>query len=460
MQMYPAIKARMGDWNYYIVRMTMREVANEINLATDEWEDPTLSDAIQRELDESRVKRGLLNYLTRRDDRFFSSLVVAAIGGSPSFELAQHSEWIKSRSFRESVGLLAFDDDPHYYALDGQHRLFAIKELLKDRQSAPPGFASEQVSVIVVAREEQHQDDAVWLRRYRRLFSSLNRYAKPTDRDTNIIMDEDDVFAIVTRRLISDHRQFRAVGRRRQRESFRVLTKGKNLKSGAQHFTSLQTLYTMNATLLTTPDRERRLGGPKGLKASLQFRPEENLVDADYEALSRCWDAILEVVPSLSKEPTKMRAHQIPDPNPEGYQDHLVFWPIGQELFIRLVRAMLNRAQLGEDASTEDMARALLPLRAVPWELHEPPWRRLLLVPLDSGRGWKIRSEDRKMVLLLTDRLLRWLVGLDDLDAGGLEQLKEDWRDLLYPPLSHADAADEWRRIEALRVRIAAAATI
>lgn len=457
MQMYPAIKAKMGDWRYYIVRMTMREVANEVNLATDEWEDPTLSDAIQRELDESRVKRGLLSYLTHRDDRFFSSLVVAAIGGNPSFELARHSEWPKVRSFRESVGLLAFDDSPRYYALDGQHRLFAIKELLADRRSAPPGFASEQVSVIVVAREEQHQDDAVWLQRYRRLFSSLNRYAKPTDRDTNIIMDEDDVFAIVTRRLISDHRQFRAAGR--QRESFRVLTKGKNLKSGAPHFTSLQTLYAMNATLLTTPDRERRLGGPRGVKASLQFRPEEHLVDADHDTVSRCWDAILEAVPSLAEDPKKMRAHQIPDPNPEGYQDHLVFWPIGQELFIRVVRAMLNQAQLGEDASTEDMARTLSPLGAMRWELHEPPWRRLLLVPLDSHRGWKIRSEDRKMAVLLADRLVRWLVGLDDQDAEGLEELKEDWRDLLYPQLSHAEARDEWRRIEALRARIAAAAT-
>ena len=75
-------------------------------------------------------------------------------------------------------------------------------------------------------------------------------------------MDEDDVFAIVTRRLISDHRQFRAAGR--QRESFRVLTKGKNLKSGSSHFTSLQTLYAMNQILLTTPDRERRARWPQG----------------------------------------------------------------------------------------------------------------------------------------------------------------------------------------------------
>lgn len=453
--MYPAIRARMGDWNYYIVRMTMREIANEVNLATDEWEDPTLGVAIQRELQESRVKGGLVNYLAHRDDRFFSSLVVAAIGGNPGFDLATPPDWSKSKALRDSVGLLYFDDNPKYYALDGQHRLQAIKELLEDPKSAPAEFGSEQVSVIVVPREEQHKNEDIWLQRYRRLFSSLNRYAKPTDKDTNIIMDEDDVFAIVTRRLISDHRQFRAAGR--QRDSFRVLTKGKNLKSGASHFTSLQTLYAMNEILLTTPDRERRLGGSKGLKASLQFRPEENLIDADYASVARCWDAILAVVPSLTENPSKMRAHRIPDPNPDGHQDHLLFWPIGQEMFAGVVRWMLNRERLGEDATTVEMMRVLRPLGAVPWELHEPPWRHLLLVKSDDGGNWKMRSEDRKPALEVAEQLLRWIAGIDDFDEGELTALRKRWADLLYPPLAEKTEAAEWKRIEAFRLGIATA---
>lgn len=455
MQMYPAIKARMGDWNYYIVRMTMREIANEVNLASKEWEDPTLSDAIQRELNESRVKGGLMNYLAHREDRFFSSLVVAAIGGNPSFEPATPPSWLKSASFSESVGLLAFDDDPKYYALDGQHRLQAIKELLADPDSAPHGFASEQVAVIVVAREEQHRDEGVWLQRYRRLFSSLNRYAKATDRDTNIIMDEDDVFAIVTRRLISDHAHFRAPGK--QRESFRVLTKGKKLKSGSSHFTSLQTLYTMNATLLTTPDRERAFGGPRGLKASLQFRPEENLVDQDYEALAACWDAILAVVPSLKGEPRKMRTHDLPDPNSESYEDHLLFWPIGQEMFTGVVRAMLNAAGLGDEATVPEMIRVLKPLGSVPWDMHGPPWRYLLLVRTDESEGWRMRSEDRKSAVLVAARLLRWIVGLDAQSDAELEELRQDWNDLLYPPQSRTWAQAEWDRISRVRGELAAA---
>ena len=255
MQLYPAIKARMGDWEYCIVRMSMREVAREVQIASDLWEDKTLSDAIQRALDESRVKQEIVNFLSRRDDRFFGSLVVAAIGGNPSWTP------IESR-FTDSFGELCFEVDPRYYALDGQHRLKAIQELMADPAGAPPGFADEQLSVIVVVREHQQMDDSLWLQRYRRLFSSLNRYARPTDADTNIIMDEDDVFAIVTRRLITDHEFLRSPSR--ERESFRVLTKGKNLKSGAPHFISLQTLYEMNKSLLMSAGRRRKWGPRKG----------------------------------------------------------------------------------------------------------------------------------------------------------------------------------------------------
>ena len=257
----------MGDWDYYIVRMTMREVAREIQLASALWEDKTLSDAIQRVLDESRVKQQIVNFLSRRDDRFFASLVVAAIGGNPTWTP------MKSR-FGDSFGELSFEVDPRYYALDGQHRLKAIQELMADPAGAPPGFPDEQLSIIVVVREHQSVDDKLWLQRYRRLFSSLNRYAKPTDTDTNIIMDEDDIFAIVTRRLITDHEFFRSP--HAEQRSFRVLTKGKNLKSETSHFTSLQALYEVNKTLLMTTDRRRKWGRKQDVKIFLQFRPEES----------------------------------------------------------------------------------------------------------------------------------------------------------------------------------------
>ena len=57
MQLYPALKASMGDWTYYIVKMRMREVAAEVKFGSEVHNDFTLDEAIQRTIKESRVKK-------------------------------------------------------------------------------------------------------------------------------------------------------------------------------------------------------------------------------------------------------------------------------------------------------------------------------------------------------------------------------------------------------------------
>ena len=113
----------------------------------------------------------------------------------------------------QTFGVLAFDGTHHYYALDGQHRLAAIKRLIDPKAEkpvlAPRNFGTEEVSVIVVVPKTDETNDSFMLR-YRRLFGNLNRHAKTTDQVTNIIMDEDDVFAILTRRIITDHAFFQS----------------------------------------------------------------------------------------------------------------------------------------------------------------------------------------------------------------------------------------------------------
>lgn len=459
MQIYPAMRARMGDWNYYMVRMKMREVAHEVQLASQLWEDRTLSDAIQRVVDEARVKQQIVNYLSRREDRFFPSLVVAAIGGNPAWAPEVLPESLHARAFEGTFGTLSFAEDPRYYALDGQHRLRAIQELLADPAGAPPGFEKEQISVLVVVREHQDLGEDLWLQRYRRLFSSLNRYAKPTDRDTNIIMDEDDIFAILTRRLITDHPFFQAPGP--QKESFRVQTKGKNLKEGAPHFISLQSLYDVNRTLLMTAERRRWRGRARDEKIFLQFRPEETQIDRWYEELCGLWDALFAAVPDLREEPTKMRHHSLPDPNPDGLRDHLLFWPIGQQMFANVARSLLDNAGLDGSAPSAEAVEALRPLAAVPWDLHAAPWRYLLLVAKAADEvSWRMRNEDRKAALEVAERLVRWMAGLDALAEADIDRLRLDWRDLLIlnpdrdESLSGPD--EMWPAVEAARERIVA----
>ena len=466
MRIYPAIKAQMGDWKYYIVRMKMREVAQEVHLAHDIYEDRTLSDAVQRTLRQNRVKKEIVGFLSRREDRFFSSIVVAAMDGEPTWHPVEMTPVVpaifsSSKTLNDSFGVLSFGDEPKYYALDGQHRVAAIKLLVNGEvdDRPPAGFEEDMLSVIIVLREEHDVPEGEWMRRYRRLFSSLNRYAKATDADTNIIMDEDDLFAILTRRLITEHEFFQAPGR--EQESFKVKTQGKNLRPGASHFTTLQTLYAITEILLKTRERENRgwkdwSSHNKTVTApNKQIRPDEEAIDEYYDELAKYWDAILKAVPDLKREPANMKTHNTgSDANSQGeYMDHFLFWPIGQELFARLVRCQLDKEfPAGGFSGVGQMEKALLPLAQIPWDLHNVPWRHFILVK--SGDDWRMRSEDRKRVIEVSYRIIRWCINLDNLSDDDLNYLHNDWEELLYGEYEEGEPEKMWQEIKDIRKQL------
>lgn len=444
----------MGSWRYYIVKMKMREVASEVRFATEVSEERTLDHAIQRELQEGRVRKQIVSFLTKRQDRFFSSLVVAAIGGRPQFYPVHISDDPQFRIFADqglddSFGVLTFSGEQKYYALDGQHRLKAIKTLL-DRTdelsaSCPPGFADEEISVLIVVKRDE--TDAAFLTAYRRLFSSLNRYAKPTDKDTNIIMDEDDAFAILTRRLISEHEFFRWTV---ATDSARIKTRGKNLSATDSYFTSLQTLYSVNQTLLQSLWREQEGWGNGGVReqdveAFKRFRPEEDYLDKLFAELVVYWNSILSVFPELRDNPTLHRVHA--KEREPGQSDTLMFWPIGLELFARVVRVTLDKELPDQNPNEASVAATLARLRRVSWDMHGYPWRSLLLVPSPDGSN-RMRNEERKEAVQLAQQLVCWRLGLDSYNADELSDIKFRWQQLHIPQLTAADFDEAWAELE------------
>lgn len=470
MQLYPALKASMGDWTYYIVKMRMREVAAEVKFGSQVHHDFTLDEAIQRTIKESRVKKEIVTYLTGRGDRFFASLVVAAIGGSPKFfpvsvaDDPQFEIFAEEESIEQSFGVLRFSGDQNYYALDGQHRLRAIKSLLQPDDEAEPieppsDFANEEISVLMVIRPPESAEDD-WLQSYRRLFSSLNRYAKPTDKDTNIIMDEDDAFAILTRRLITNHDFFKAPGR--QIDSLRVQTKGKALREGTSHFTSLQQLYDLNLALLSTPVRTNigwestpDAGRVTSTRQFVRFRPSEDYIDELFQELVIYWNALIAAIPDLSLNPSDARNHQA-DGSGGEVADNLLFWPIGQDVMVSAARALLT-AGLDDTANpTEKQAISVLdPLGKIDWRLHQVPWRGLLLVPVTDRRTkstkWAMRNESRRQATDTAKKLLRWMTG--DYQANDREEsdLQDEWIRQLSPSPSDECAEELWESLRATR---------
>jgi hypothetical protein len=57
-----------------------------------------------------------------------------------------------------------------------------------------PELAKEEISVIFV----EHRDTS----KIRKIFNKVNRYAKLTSRSDNIITSDDDIFAVIARKLI------------------------------------------------------------------------------------------------------------------------------------------------------------------------------------------------------------------------------------------------------------------
>jgi len=459
MNIYPAIRGRMGRWNYYVVKMSMRELADNVKFAADVNDDRTLDEAIQRVLNESRVKKDIITYLIRQQDRFFSSLVVAALQGNPKWYPVTIEDDERFALFRDDTrlnqtfGVLSFDGTQDYYALDGQHRLAAIKALVDPNSDvyadAPPKFRDEEVSVIVVVPSEAEGHEE-FLKRYRRLFGNLNRYAKPMDQVTNIIMDEDDAFAIVTRRLITEHEFFRYSGR--QRESARIKTeKGKNLRATESYFTSLETFYEMNISLLTTKARKNKGWNVEedDFKEFRRFRPDDEVIDSLFEEIRMYWAGLLEELPVLKEAPTKMRNHSAPSGDGTT-QDNILFWPIGQEILAEVARDLLNIRQNNPEKPTpESVKLALKPLKAVTWDFHRPPWRNLLLIP-DSAdsQSWRIRSEDRTPAQNMATRIVKWQLGLDELATDEIERLRTEWSKMLLPALAESEIKELWQEIQ------------
>ena len=427
-QLYAALKMKMGSWTYYSVSMTMSQVANEIKFAHEVSDDKTLDKAIQRSIQLSRAGKQIVNYLVKNEQRIFNSLVVAALDGNPSFNEVKIDEGfaLVKDMLPDTFGVLTFDDSLKTYALDGQHRLYAIQSLINGTTDSPHNrFRDERINVIfVVPSENTSRDD--FLKAYRRLFSSLNRHAKPTDLNTNIIMDEDDRFAIVTRRLLSDFDFFSWDG---VDENPRIdaLKTSENIPANSSAWASLIGLYKMNILLLWDPKLQEIHGVYTNNHTFKQETPEDNEVDDLYEYLEKIWDAILINLPVLNNPPTTMRRAGSEGSADGEEQDNLLFRPIGQtSILAPICRLLLNHFDVNSTSDAQKFIDALKPLSYINWSLQWCLWRDLLSFKDPDGR-WKMRNEDRQRAVEIGNRALQWVIGNVNLDDDQLADLKQDW---------------------------------
>lgn len=228
----PAIRARMGDLEYFVATITFGEAARMVEYveAVDSWTPETPPELkLQRKLNTQRVERELVPYLMGNRDHFYSALTVE-IRPAPNGEELGVIAFEAKESFPGGLqfGMLTLDGTESLYALDGQHRLKSI-ELAIRRQ---PELAREHISLILVPFRS--------IDRSQTLFSDLNRYAKGPSKSMSLLFTHREGLARITKSLAQAAPLL----------VDRVNMESTSLSSNSRQFITLSTLYEMTKSLV------------------------------------------------------------------------------------------------------------------------------------------------------------------------------------------------------------------
>ena len=370
----PALRARMGQWDYYISVMKMSDIVERIRIVGEIHSGESLQDLLQRQLTDRAT--GIADYLIAQNQRFFNSLVIGTYGGDPKWYEVSIRETPFTRQedlpihLEGILGFLTLEGTERLFAIDGQHRVAGIREALRRNEK----LQNEEVSVIFVAgvTQDHRQDDPDGFERTRRLFSTLNRYAKPVSKRDIIALDEDDSVAIVTRLLVEDHPLF----------SGKIsLDQGRNIQpSDQKSLTSIVTLYDCLNVFLQEKS-------PASWSRFKRFRPNDGKLNFLRDKAIHIWDTYCEYFAEFSEFKESLPNEKVAAKYryPDG--GHLLFRPIGLLTSVRVVRDLMDSKSLSVEEAVSQVAQ-------VPMQLEHEIWSGLLWNA--SGKRMIPASDNKK----------------------------------------------------------------
>lgn len=228
----PAIRALMGDVEYFVSTVTFGEAARMIEYVeeVDGWTVETPPELkLQRKLNTQRVERELVPYLIASPDHFYSALTVEIRSAPRDGEVGEVVFELRD-TFPGGLqfGTLTLDGTECLYALDGQHRLKSIELAIRQR----PELAREHIALILVPFRN--------VPRSQTLFSDLNRYARLPSKSMSLLFTHRERLARVTKALAYEVPLLRD----------RVNMESTSLSANSRQFITLSTLYEMTKVLI------------------------------------------------------------------------------------------------------------------------------------------------------------------------------------------------------------------
>lgn len=404
-----AKKGKMGDTVYYQTTMKANTVITNIGLASemDRWKDMTIDERMQREINGTRVAAELVPYINKDPDWFFGSLIIVVYKGweEISFQDIQEVTQINMAAYADALkgaGFLTLPDNKRLIALDGQHRLAALAMAIKGKNGIPgsveklpehlkeslvphPEIGDADISVILI----ENRDISV----VRKIFNKVNRYAKQTSRSDNIITSEDDIIAIVARKLFnSEDGPLVAIDGKEI-----VNWKSNTIAQRSKQLTTVSALYTVTQTILSYYGIDEKT------------TPSDELLDKSYDIMKNYWELCLEKIDVFKT----YKKYVLEDRSLEQMRkENLLMKPVTH---MALANAMLIVMNHGVDYTT-----VIDKLNSIDWAFENPMWFNILVT----------NTKSKKMIaktnsLKQAGKLIAYMLMGDKFSKDEVEELQE-----------------------------------
>jgi DNA sulfur modification protein DndB len=367
----PGLFANYQHWPYYQIILTVEDAVKNFGTlenpdyrlkTTDEVEviysQKGINNLLQRILDPKRLEP-IRKFINEQPDAYVNNLTVAIYGGDPQWipiDLKRSSlkEEIEDNTFEEiaqAYGLIKLNGDESLFVLDGQHRLKALRIAFQNDKS----IGKNQIALTLIT----HIDNEAGKKRTRRLFSIINRYAKPVSLGENILLDEDDLSAIIVRKFIDEYPLF-------QGKELVALNKTADLKLPRDNnkFTSVIALWSINEMIIDPKKVYPKYVGAK--KNLVRIRPEDAVIEEYKNIIFGYWNSFFDCFPNATNFVNNV------DVNTRNMGGPFSLRPLGQQVFCEFYLKMKSLNRLNE----------INIINTIPDDISNEFWHNILFDPI------------------------------------------------------------------------------
>ena len=462
-----ALPAEMGTSKSYLMSVSLGWVASNVYFARDL---PIFKKYRQKDSDTISINDTTITYLQQREPDWRRQLPMAIYLATrkhhkfPPLLLVAYQDWVYNknsnnwgpdeRALEPSLKIEPLDTksflvdldttNTHYFALDGQHRLMAIrglKELLEGRLNAKKKdgasisgksktreeiekyyeencekseleinslqeMLNEVIGVEIIPAVQTNETYKEAVSRLRNVFVDVNENAKRLEKGQLSMLDENNGFRIVGRTLMTKHPLLRN----------RVDTKSNQLSENSEDYTTLSTVVNIATEYLGQMPRFAEWKNPiLGLKDVGLMRPEDEEISDGLARLDEYFKE-LEILPSHHD---MMQGESVKNLRNEN-EGNILFRPIAQVALAKAVASL----QLKKALNLQEMIQKLVEhekARDLRLISKETPWFGILCDPITK----KIRRQ--KASQILCERMFFYLLGGGIEDKNNREMLRSNF---------------------------------